>query len=225
MSNILKKQGADVKKQLIQKEMDESIKNSQLRLKKAFRSTAYALKSNDQQSKAQTHEDEFGEEYELDISEIADLPNVEHKRRYQVPESKVAKMMRKTQKDHLVELQTLVSHDDTIYNSVDGFTYPGISTQILTDLSSVTRKVSSLELREGNSISRKSELLRVNTQLGQKEDPISQLAGLVSWNQLIKNGAVSDRKLHTVPKELRGYLTESSVESSEIDESFAVTEH
>ena len=48
MSNILKKQGADVKKQLIQKEMDESIKNSQLRLKKAFRSTAYALKSNDQ---------------------------------------------------------------------------------------------------------------------------------------------------------------------------------
>ena len=76
--------------------MDESIKNSQLRLKKAFKSTSYALKNNEQFSKTLTHEDEFGEEYEMDISQIADLPNVEHKRRYQVPESQVAKMMRKT---------------------------------------------------------------------------------------------------------------------------------
>ena len=68
MSNILKKQGADVKKQLIQKEMDESIKNSQLRLKKAFKSTGYALKVTDESRKYETHEDEFGEEYEMDIS-------------------------------------------------------------------------------------------------------------------------------------------------------------
>ena len=67
--------------------MDESIKNSQLRLKKAFKSTGYALKATDESRKYETHEDEFGEEYEMDISEIADLPNVEHKRRYQVPET------------------------------------------------------------------------------------------------------------------------------------------
>ena len=133
--------------------------------------------------------------------------------------------MRVSQKDQLVEIQTLVGHDDTTYSSGDGTVYPGISTQILTDLSSLTRKLSSLELREANSIARKSEILRMNHQLGQKEDQIAQLAGLVSWNQLIKNGAVSDRKLHTVLKDMRGWITESSDSSDESEASFAISDN
>ena len=46
MSDALKRQGAEVKRQLRQKELEESVKNSEDRLEKAFKSTKYALNSN-----------------------------------------------------------------------------------------------------------------------------------------------------------------------------------
>ena len=102
-----------------------------------------------------------------------------------------------------MELQTLQAFDETSYQSTDGTHYPGISQQILVDLSSVTRQISGLELREGNRISRKSGLHRTLGEVGREEDAISQLVGLVSWNQLVKNGAISQKRLDTVLKDIR----------------------
>ena len=84
--------------------MEESIKASELRLKKAFKSTKYALKTNkrDLQNRVQTHEDEFGDEFDLNISQIAKLPNIEQVRRYHVPPNPIAKVLRTSHKDELV---------------------------------------------------------------------------------------------------------------------------
>ena len=60
--------------------MEESIKASEDRLQKAFKSTKYALKKKKESNK--THEDQFGQEYDMNIQEIAALPNIEDVRRY-----------------------------------------------------------------------------------------------------------------------------------------------
>lgn len=63
--------------------MENSVKKSEDRLKQAFKSTKYALKGNKEKlNTKQTHEDDYGEEYDLDISQIASLPNIEQIRRY-----------------------------------------------------------------------------------------------------------------------------------------------
>ena len=65
--------------------MEESIKASEDRLQKAFKSTKYALKHKKEGKK--THEDQFGQEYDMNIQEIAALPNIEDVRRYQAKPS------------------------------------------------------------------------------------------------------------------------------------------
>ena len=65
MSRELHRQTEEVKQKLKEKEMEESIKASEDRLQKAFKSTKYALKHKREGKK--THEDQFGQEYEMNI--------------------------------------------------------------------------------------------------------------------------------------------------------------
>ena len=105
----------------------------------------------------QTHEDDYGEEYDLDIGQIASLPNIEQIRRYQVPANSIGKVLRTTHKDVLVE--RLTKHNDEMSFIQDGQNYPGLTQQIAIDLSSVTRKISGRELTDGNREAKRSELV------------------------------------------------------------------
>lgn len=102
-------------------------------------------------------------------------------------------------------MERLTKHNDEMSFIQNGQNYPGLTQQIAVDLSSVTRKISGRELTDGNKEAKRSDLVNdMQPRLLCEVNEIAQLIGLVSWNQLLENSAISQSKLDHILREVRG---------------------